>query len=756
MDRNTPIKYLVLTTLICTKAMSSNLTLDTRSTQISHENLQTQLFRAYKEDRAIIGDYVLNDWRSSGYESGAKLPDSNGMNVYHVRDYGAIPNDGVDDLPAIQEAIKAAEANGGGIVKFEAGQYDLNIAFDENSEFDHDNAIWVSGSNIILKGASDNPSETVIKQWRKVPLDSAAWDAVRTAHTVNFGIPKSLARSRINWVSKEVTAGENTLYFASTSDFQVGQSVEIVLLSWRPPRVPNDDDKLLEEHLLFPLYSDGLDARNVGLPYKPFSLYRKVVAVNEDSIELDSPIPRDLELKFNPGVYVTKYTVKNCGIRDLTIRSIHDGSYIEGGYDTGGIGFREVESCWAENINIENTVLGLSMNSSVYSTARNIAFNGTGIHHGIGLYHSFNNLVENSTFNSTVGHLISFNALSSGNVVRNIHYRGVEDRISVSAGIDFHSGYSTFNLLENITNTKIASSGAKNGNSSSSHYNVLWNVRKGNEQQEGNGLYAYCWYTSSAYSEGIFSKYSDCYRRHPKTLYVGLAAYEAGNQVTINNNPNDIIDNWRYIEKLNSYDVYPRSLYEGQKYLTYNNYPLFDGVEPINLSIGERFEPLAGVTASSQLYGDISMDISVLGEIDTTQANSGEIEYSVIDQLGLKTIAKRPFTVSEDNCNVEDPNWEKYPPFQAGNTYISGDLVSQDKLVWRANWWSHNTAPSLKADAWELLSSIPVQWNPSVAYVGGDEVNHHQRRYKAKWWTKGEAPFSTSDVWIDIGEASCK
>lgn len=51
-----------------------------------------------------------------------------GSGMWNPVAYGAIPNDGIDDAEAIQDAIDAAEAAGGGIVIYPPGRFDLNTS----------------------------------------------------------------------------------------------------------------------------------------------------------------------------------------------------------------------------------------------------------------------------------------------------------------------------------------------------------------------------------------------------------------------------------------------------------------------------------------------------------------------------------------------------------------------------------------------------------------------------------------------------
>ncbi|MCA0899155.1 glycosyl hydrolase family 18 protein [Microbulbifer agarilyticus] len=109
--------------------------------------------------------------------------------------------------------------------------------------------------------------------------------------------------------------------------------------------------------------------------------------------------------------------------------------------------------------------------------------------------------------------------------------------------------------------------------------------------------------------------------------------------------------------------------------------------------------------------------------------------------------------IVDGGCSSTDPNAGNFPAWQSGSTYVGGDQVSHEQLVWQAKYWTQQE-PSFTSADWQLISDIEVPWNASTAYNGGDEVNHEGKRYRAKWWTQGQEP-STSSDWEEIGDASC-
>ncbi len=105
--------------------------------------------------------WPIPDWSWAGYAGGNYQP-AMPTKQFNVMDYGA-KHDGVTDCaPAIQAAIDAASAEGGGTVYLPAGKYLIK------------NQVIISKSNILLKGAgktlttlySPYPLSTVIQDGR--------------------------------------------------------------------------------------------------------------------------------------------------------------------------------------------------------------------------------------------------------------------------------------------------------------------------------------------------------------------------------------------------------------------------------------------------------------------------------------------------------------------------------------------------------------------------------------------------------------
>lgn len=81
---------------------------------------------AYSGSVPVLGDHIRVGISPRGdrYVDAILKPAS--VQLYDVREYGAIGNDNADDAAAIQAACDAADASGGGIVFFPAGTYTLS------------------------------------------------------------------------------------------------------------------------------------------------------------------------------------------------------------------------------------------------------------------------------------------------------------------------------------------------------------------------------------------------------------------------------------------------------------------------------------------------------------------------------------------------------------------------------------------------------------------------------------------------------
>ena len=73
--------------------------------------------------------------------------------VFQVADFGALPDSGRDCRDAVQAAVDAAAAAGGGIVLFPPGVFDVSVERKRPP-------VFIDASRIVVRGAGSGPDGT--------------------------------------------------------------------------------------------------------------------------------------------------------------------------------------------------------------------------------------------------------------------------------------------------------------------------------------------------------------------------------------------------------------------------------------------------------------------------------------------------------------------------------------------------------------------------------------------------------------------
>lgn len=116
----------------------------------------SQLWRDFVAATAAGREPILPDFSYAGYRySDQPLPKVTGP-VFPITKFGAAANDDGFDDAAIQAAIDAAKAAGGGVVLFPAGQFRVNPSEDAK------HFININASNIVLRGAGAGAGGTEV------------------------------------------------------------------------------------------------------------------------------------------------------------------------------------------------------------------------------------------------------------------------------------------------------------------------------------------------------------------------------------------------------------------------------------------------------------------------------------------------------------------------------------------------------------------------------------------------------------------
>lgn len=273
---------------------------------------------------------LIQDFSYAGYRRGeAFLPSISGP-VFDVTSYGADASGTNNSTVAIQNAINAASAAGGGVVYLPAGIYRVS------PQGTDDFALRISTSNIVLRGAG--VSQSMI---------------VNTTRTMRNGAviqvsPQSTSLGTVRIITADLPGPTHRIPVENSGSFSVGN---VVRLQWS--------------------FTNEWVAENGQGEWwgaaKPSAAiyYRQVTAVNdvEGWIELDVPTRYWIKTRDNPSVRTISGLIREVGIESLGIANLQNNSsgwaendYLDGtkaAYDVHNswlIRFQHVRDGWIANV----------------------------------------------------------------------------------------------------------------------------------------------------------------------------------------------------------------------------------------------------------------------------------------------------------------------------------------------------------------------------------------------------------------------
>jgi hypothetical protein len=285
-------------------------------------------------------DKVLQDFSFAGYRRGeVPLPTQPpGATFNVVTGYGADSSGIADSTVAIQNAINAAQAAGGGIVWMPAGTYRLSPQ--GTNAF----CLQITASNVVLRGAGVGQTFLLNTDWlmrNKVILQitgpsSAAWTTAQT--------PTTLLR-------QDLPGPTTQLPVVSVSGYAVGDHILVRA---------DPGDEWATEHL---------EPDWVGFALGSFGrlMYlRQIVAIDavNQVLTIDIPTRYALKVRDNARVYKKTTLIREVGLEGFSIGNVqHPGTTgwgeedhtVEGtsSYDVAGnfaIRFQRVRDGWIRNV----------------------------------------------------------------------------------------------------------------------------------------------------------------------------------------------------------------------------------------------------------------------------------------------------------------------------------------------------------------------------------------------------------------------
>lgn len=267
-------------------------------------------------------DKLIQDFSYAGYRCGERaLPLVSGPVFHAVADYGADPTGKADSTAAIQKAIDAARAAGGGVVFLSAGTY--RIVAPEGSS----TALAIRGHRIVIRG--EGPSRTFL--WH----DDYR---VRGKNLIHFSPEggsglRGDANPRV-LLTADVLTPTRVLHVADTSTLKVGDWIVVradITTDW------------VNEHK-----ESGWLGFERQLGSQAYSRQIVVIDSAARTITLDVPVRYYLKMRDSARVHPHGNVIEEVGLEELSVGNRqHPGTsgWGEEDYGTSGRSSYDVHGC---------------------------------------------------------------------------------------------------------------------------------------------------------------------------------------------------------------------------------------------------------------------------------------------------------------------------------------------------------------------------------------------------------------------------
>lgn len=526
---------------------------------------------------------ALPDFSSAGYMMGKDLPPNNNRPVFNVTapEFGAHPDDGADDTAAIQMAVDAAGAAGGGIVLLPKGRYDIRTTGgDPFLELRKDKVI-LRGQGAGLHGtvlhlgtvAPDGP----IRRLGSVPAETEA------RHHAAVSVLGNETASELAVFTASVKRGERLITVSDTHRLTPGQVIVIECTDpLIDPQMPAPEKTDLSAQLTTPFRLTAPQHDTFGTAALRHSWIARIEKViDARTILLTGPARFDQPLRYNPRI-LSFNGVRGIGIEHLRISSNWPGGYRhhkpfsnadgtilrsakEQDYLWGGVWISNAVDSWVHDVTFDNLTQGIITSHAAYLTLSRLRFTGHDGHAGVTMGWSNDILLEKADFYARLVHPVTLTMMACGNVVSHCvtHYEGRDILTGTDTAIDFHGMFAYENLLENLDGFYIMPGGDLSVLPHGGVRNVFWNITAPVEiggysfSDEASFVWSYDYQSTSTASPATMHEH------FPQAFFMGIVR-KAG-KLTIGGSDNDRRSPWMTVEGLNRPGINPPSLYKAQK-----------------------------------------------------------------------------------------------------------------------------------------------------------------------------------------------
>ena len=526
----------------------------------------------------------LPDFSYAGYEMGDQpLPRIEGrvFDVTHPR-FGAVADDGIDDTAAIQAAIDAAGAMGGGVVLVPKGRYEIHSTAD--GRFLH-----ISRDRIVLRGQGSGENGTILHLGAPAPAKGVrrlgsvpAQEEAR--HGAIVAVMGAETRRALAAFTDDALRGSRTIKVSDSSLLTAGQTVSV---EFTDPLIdvahPAPDKADLAAQLTAPFRFVAGQTDSFGEIAKRHAwIVRIEEIIDRNTVRLAKPARFDQWLRYRPLIYSFE-GVSQVGIEHLRFQSSWPGGYRhhkpfldasgkivrsakEQDYLWNGIWISAAVDSWVRDVAFKDLTQGIVAIRSSQITLQELQFHGHAAHAGVTIAHGNDLLVKAVDFHARMVHPVTVKMMAAGNVFTacRTFYDGRDEQNATDAVIDFHGVFPYENLFEELDGFYVCPGGDLSVMPHAGVRNVFWNIRAprcmtcytnaaDSEFARSYDLMA----TSSGRAETMFEHF-------PQAFYIGIRRKD-GLPLTMGGSDADRSNPWMTVEGLNRTAIAIPSLYESQK-----------------------------------------------------------------------------------------------------------------------------------------------------------------------------------------------
>lgn len=379
----------------------------------------------FVEAKANDEEPILPDFSYAGYAmSEEPIPDVAGP-LFPVTSYGAVANDGGSDRDAIQDAINAALAAGGGVVTFPAGVFHLN------TREDAEEPIVARGGNIVLRGVGSGRDGTILRMERH--LDHTNPDDLNSTPFMVQIKPPVAPTQTITTITADAPRESFVIEVADASRLTVGQWVTVALSD--PSAVPYYFQPYTVDPSWERLFTEGMRAQE----------RHRIVALDGNTVTFGEPLHIEINSEFAWQLQTYPHA-SEVGIEYLRVEGGWDRKFVHhrSHLDDGGWSIFEIDNIvngWIRDVTFVDVNYPIHMDSCSAFSVLYLSVEGNPGHYGMHARRGYGVLVGLSRDRASSWHGPSMGYRGAGTVYWRYDY-------NPDASWDAHSGTPYATLID--------------------------------------------------------------------------------------------------------------------------------------------------------------------------------------------------------------------------------------------------------------------------------------------------------------------